>query len=280
MSADFQIQQGVLERPDQHCHWRRLELPESHGHGTLLLLHGAGVAGELTWLPMVGHLTAWRTLLVPDLRGMGETRAPDGHERPFTLDEVVADVAALLENHEVEQCDVAGYSFGGLVAMRLKQHLGSRIGRTRLLEPALLEREDRDIMIEVREGYAEAAERIRLAGSAEAGIIAFLDLIAPHRSKNPRVERLMVRRLAHRPLGFAHALDCVTEAVRHVDREALLAAQRDVISIVGGKSLAVMKAYHAALERDRDDWRYVELPGTDHSLPFQKPRRIAAILQS
>ncbi|GAB2794107.1 hypothetical protein GCM10027040_20430 [Halomonas shantousis] len=280
MRKDRTVQQGLLERPDQLCHWRRLELPGTQGDGTLLLLHGAGVAGGLTWLPMVEHLQAWRTLLIPDLRGMGETRAPDGQERAFTLDEVVTDVEALLDVQGVECCDVIGYSFGGLVAMRLKQRLEKRIGKTGLLEPALLERGDREVMIQVREGYAEAAERIRWADSAKKGIVAFLDLIAPHRSKNPRVEHLMIKRLAHRPLGFANALDCVTDAVRHLDREALLAAQRDVISIVGERSLSAMKAYHAAIAQSRDDWRYHELPGTDHSLPFQKPRRIAATLQS
>ncbi|MCK0715387.1 alpha/beta fold hydrolase [Chromohalobacter sarecensis] len=272
-----EMQQGILARPDQQCHWRRLERRE--GAGNVVMLHGAGVAAELTWGPMVTYLDTWRTFLMPDLRGMGATRAADGRERPFSLDEVVDDVEALLDAQNIDQCDVMGYSFGGLVAMRLKQRLGARIGRMMLLEPALLEREDHATMVRVRDGYAEAARAIREAPTPEAGIVAFLDLIAPHRSRNPRAERMMIRRLAHRPLGFANALDCVTDAVRHLDRDALLEAQCDVTSVVGGKSLAAMQAYHAALARHRTDWRYIELPGTDHSLPFQKPRRLAALLQ-
>ncbi|MCT8469997.1 alpha/beta hydrolase [Chromohalobacter canadensis] len=272
-----EMRQGTLVRPDQLCHWRRLE--RRAGTGTVVMLHGAGVAAELTWGPMVTYLDAWRTFLMPDLRGMGETRAADGHERPFSLDEVVDDVEALLDAQDIDRCDVMGYSFGGLVAMRLKQRLGARIGYTMLLEPALLEREDRATMVRVREGYAEAARAMREAPTPEAGIVAFLDLIAPNRSRNPRAERMMIRRLAHRPLGFANALDCVTDAVRHLDRDALLEAQRNVTSIVGGKSLAAMQAYHSTLAQRRSDWRYIELPGTDHSLPFQKPRRLASLLQ-
>lgn len=272
-----ELRQGTLARPDQQCHWRRLE--RRAGVGKVVMLHGAGVAAELTWGPMVTYLDAWRTFLMPDLRGMGATRAADGRERPFSLDEVVDDVEVLLDAQDIDQCDVMGYSFGGLVAMRLKQRLGTRIGRMMLLEPALLEREDRATMVRVREGYAEAACAMREASTPEAGIVAFLDLIAPHRSRNPRAERMMIRRLAHRPLGFANALDCVTDAVRHLDRDALLEAQHDVTSVVGGKSLAAMQAYHSTLAQRRYDWRYIELPGTDHSLPFQKPRRLAGLLQ-
>ncbi|MCI0510008.1 pimeloyl-ACP methyl ester carboxylesterase [Chromohalobacter marismortui] len=271
------MQQGTLARPGQQCHWRRLD--RRSGEGNVLMLHGAGVAAEQTWGPMMSHLDAWRTLLMPDLRGMGATREADGHERPFSLDEVVDDVDALLDAQAIAYCDVIGYSFGGLVAMRLKQRLGDRIGRTFLLEPALLEREDHATMVRVRAGYADAARAIREASTPETGIVAFLDLIAPHRTRNPRAERMMIRRLAHRPLGFANALDCVTDAVRHLDRDVLLAAQSNVTSVVGGKSLSAMHAYHAILAQRRRDWRYIELPGTDHSLPFQKPRRLAALLQ-
>lgn len=278
MHADFSLAQGLLERPDQLCAWRRLERRDGQGRGTLLLLHGAGVGGELTWAPMVGHLVPWRVLLVPDLRGTGETHDRDGDERPFSLDQVVDDVIALLDSQGIDRLDVVGYSFGGLVAMRLKQRLGERIARLGLLEPALLEREDHAAMVQVREGYTEAARWMRSGESPERGIVAFLDLISPHRTRNPRAERLSVNRLAHRPRGFANALDCVTDAVHRLDRQALLTAQREVVSIVGGKSLTAMKAYHALLERTRDDWRFIELPGTDHSLPFQKPRRIAAQL--
>lgn len=278
MHADFVLHQGVLCRPDQHCAWRRLERADGRGHGTLLLLHGAGVAGELTWGAMVGYLSAWQTLLIPDLRGMGKTHDPDHAERHFELDAVVDDVLAHLDEQRIGRLTVVGYSFGGLVAMRLKQRLGERIDGLGLLEPALLERADHAAMVEVRQHYAEAARHLRGVGDPGAGIGAFLDLIAPHRTRNPRAERLSHRRLARRPLGFANALDCVTRAVHRVDREALLAAQRDVLSLVGGNSLGPMKRYHAALDSARDDWRFVEVPGTDHSLPFQKPRRIGELL--
>ena len=37
----------------------------------LVLLHGAGLAGDLTWRLVVNYLTEWDEVLIPDLPGMG-----------------------------------------------------------------------------------------------------------------------------------------------------------------------------------------------------------------
>ncbi|WP_315983179.1 hypothetical protein [Aliamphritea spongicola] len=37
------------------------------------MLHGAGVAGEDTWQALLAQLDMWSEVLVPDLRGMGQT---------------------------------------------------------------------------------------------------------------------------------------------------------------------------------------------------------------
>ncbi|WP_106478557.1 alpha/beta fold hydrolase [Phytohalomonas tamaricis] len=279
----FNHHQVNVTLSDQHLCWQRLErqYPENVEPGRaypLLMLHGAGVAGVLTWGPFCPHLHTRRQVFIPDLRGAGETRALQGREDPFELDQVVDDIIGLLDHEQLACVDVVGYSFGGLVAMRLKQRMPERVAAISLLEPAMLERADHAMMVRVREGYAEAAEEIRSAPTPELGITRFLDLISPHRSRNPRVERMTISRLARRHLGFANALDCVTHAVNTLDRDALLVAQCNVTSVVGGKSLAAMKSYHSELAAARADWTFIELPGTDHSLPFQKPRRLASIV--
>lgn len=287
MHPDFSHDQNLLARPDQQIFWQRLTRRDSQSGRRLLMLHGAGVAGTLTWAPLIGHLTAHDELIIPDLRGMGQTVALEGGEPSFTLEQVVEDVMALIETQRITHFDLIGYSFGGLVAMRLAQRLRHerpdvRIGDISLLEPALLERECHSTMLKVREGYAEAAHAMREAASPEAGITAFLDLISPHRTRNPRAERMMVTRLAHRHLGFANALDCVTHAVREIDRDVLLAdvmaAGGEVRSMVGGKSPETLREYHGLLAERHAGWQSLEIPGTDHSLPFQKPRRIGAEL--
>ena len=57
------------------------------GH-RLLLLHGGGVDGRITWSGILPYLANWNEILVPDLRGTGKTRFPDRGEHAFAVEEV------------------------------------------------------------------------------------------------------------------------------------------------------------------------------------------------
>lgn len=119
-----------------------------------------------------------------------------------------------------------------------------------------------------------------LDSDPEEGVRQFLDTISPNRKVSPLVEKVTIERLASRPDGFAYALKCVTDALHGVDREALVAAQGDVSSFIGGNSVAAMHEYQRTLAERLPNWHYYMVAGTDHSLPFQKPRQIARIMQA
>lgn len=240
----------------------------------LLCLHGAGVAGELTFGYLIPHLTYWSEILVPDFQGMGETYWADNVERPFTVRSLQADTCSLLKSLGWDAFDLCGYSLGGLVAMLLKQQMPENIANTYLIEPALLDHRDIVKTRVFREQYKVVADNIRRNGDRES-VMAFLDLVSPDRLRNERADALVASRLGHRAFGFANALDAVSEAADHIDRVELLAAQQNVTSFVGGKSYLAMRQLHQELSATRADWRYVEIPGADHSLPFQKPKRLA-----
>ncbi len=87
----------------------------------LLLLHGAGVGGELTWEGMLPYLTHWETILVPDLKGMGDSYAHSGEESPVNVIELAEDIHALTQTLDWEKFDVIGYSLGGLVTLLLNK---------------------------------------------------------------------------------------------------------------------------------------------------------------
>jgi 3-oxoadipate enol-lactonase len=87
---------------------------EVRGSGRgLLLVHGAGASGITTWGPLLPTLEASRTVVVPDLRGSGQTRDPGG---PLALDAIVSDMLAVADDAGLEEFDVAGFSLGGFVA--------------------------------------------------------------------------------------------------------------------------------------------------------------------
>ena len=246
------------------------------GHGTedVVLLHGAGVASELTWSPMLPSLSQFRHLICIDLRGMGSSHALDFVDRPLSLPDVVDDVLASVDALSVEHFHLIGYSFGGLIALMVHQRATGRCQRMALLEPALLERESLDDLRRLRAQYAESVSALLDDQHVECGITRFLDLIAPNRSRHPRVERMTLQRLAARPRGLAYALMAVNEAAWHIERLSLIEAASDTLALVGGKSPDAAHAFHRVLERQFSHWTYRPIPGVDHAMPYQKPRQI------
>lgn len=268
---------GSFNRVDHKIAYRVYRHSNISTGRRLLLIHGAGVAGRHTWEALQRFLTGWSEILVPDLRGAGETQRFDGEEHPFSVVDLVDDVDALVSELSWDQFDLAGYSLGGLVAMLLKQRLPHQIAKQYLLESAALDRHDWSETLSVRRALTQAADVLH-GSDTEAGIRQFLDTISPNRRISPQVERLTIERLAQRAKGFAHALESVTEAIKELDREQLLAAQGDVTSFIGGLSVDPMHQLHRHLAERLPNWHYFLVNGTDHSLPYQKPRQIAAIM--
>jgi pimeloyl-ACP methyl ester carboxylesterase len=89
---------------------------EEHGSGApLVLLHGGIGAGD-QFAPILPALTAERRVITVDLQGHGRTPDADRALQPELLAD---DVAALIAHLGLEEADVAGYSLGGLVALRV-----------------------------------------------------------------------------------------------------------------------------------------------------------------
>jgi 3-oxoadipate enol-lactonase len=87
-------------------------------------------ATRAMWDPQVPALAERYRVVTYDTRGHGESPAPAG---PYSLDDLVDDVVALLDEVGVERAHVAGLSLGGMTAMRLAAREPSRVDRLALL---------------------------------------------------------------------------------------------------------------------------------------------------
>jgi 3-oxoadipate enol-lactonase len=82
------------------------------------------------WGPQVPGLAERYRVVTYDTRGHGESPAPAG---PYTLDDLVDDLVALLDEVGAERAHVAGLSLGGMTAMRLAARDPQRVDRLALL---------------------------------------------------------------------------------------------------------------------------------------------------
>lgn len=272
-----------LSLPKARIAYRLYENPNAETDRVCLLLHGAGVAGEITYSPMLPYFTQWRWMLVPDLKGMGDSFHHHGEEDPVSIDELTDEVEALLAQVKWDDFDLVAYSLGGLVALNLnyrRSQQGKSKVKMALLEPASFDREDLSTLMEVRLKYRHASKLIRETGDVELGVASFMDGVSPNRRKHPVAEATTQSRLAHRPFGFAYALDAVTNHVEIMStqpslRDEMIAASDQVFLFSGELSHEALKQHYELLNQRNDEWDHKTMSACDHSLPFQKPRQIA-----
>lgn len=99
-----------------------------------VVLHGGPGAHHDYLLPGFDRLAAGRTLIYYDQRGGG--RSPVPRETPVGWREQVEDLEALREVWGLERLSIAGYSWGGLLALLYALEHPARVERLGLVSPA------------------------------------------------------------------------------------------------------------------------------------------------
>ncbi len=95
----------------------------------ILLIHGLLMNGTL-FQPLVPFLLSRRRILIPDLRGSGNSKhlLP-----PYTPTQHARDLAHLLDTLEIDSACVLGYSQGGTVAQQFAHDFPERVRRLYLV---------------------------------------------------------------------------------------------------------------------------------------------------
>jgi proline iminopeptidase len=106
-----------------------------------VVLHGGPGAHHDYLLPGFDALASRRELIYYDQRGGG--RSPVSRETPVGWREQVADLEELRQQWGLEQLTLAGYSWGGLLALLYAIDFPDRVGRLALVSPAPAWREAR-----------------------------------------------------------------------------------------------------------------------------------------
>jgi proline iminopeptidase len=142
-----------------------------------VVLHGGPGAHHDYLLPAFDALAEGRELIYYDQRGGG--RSPVARDVPVGWTEHVADLDALRTTWGIERLTLAGYSWGGLLALLYAVSYPGRVGRLALISPAPAWRAARDqfegafATRNLDPAFQEARRQLRESGLRERDPAAF-----------------------------------------------------------------------------------------------------------
>jgi len=242
---------------------------ERRGQGTpLVLIHGFPL-DHGCWDALAPLLDGQADLIMPDLRGMGQSGfgaagAPQG---AYSVADMAADIAGLLDALKLDRVFVAAHSMGGYVAMAFARAYPQRLAGLGLVSTqALPDAPDRK------------AGRYATAGQvAEQGVVVVADAMAPKLTANvaqvPDIREMILRQPA---AGVIGALKAMAERPDSTD---LLAALKVPVAILCGQADALIPP-----DRSREMKTLIaqavltELPGVGHSPMLEAPAETAQTL--
>src|SRR4051794_1878195 len=98
-----------------------------------LLLHGYGETGDM-WAPLAADLARSRTVVAPDLRGMGLSSRPEGGYDKKTQGQ---DIVGVLDTLRIERADLVCHDIGNMVGYAFAAQYPARVTRLVLMDAPL-----------------------------------------------------------------------------------------------------------------------------------------------
>jgi 3-oxoadipate enol-lactonase len=216
------------------------ELSGREDAAVVVLSHSLG-SGMSMWNPQLTALEPYYRVLRYDMRGHGESDAPEGS---YTLEQLAADVIALLDALDMNAVHFVGLSIGGMIGQCLGLNYADRLKSLVLCDTAPV------IPKEARPMFAERKQTAR-----EKGMQALVDgtlqrwFTLPYLNANPPAVDLIRKQFLATPVaGFIGCSDAIL-GLNYLDR--LPEIKLPSLIIVGendlGTPVAASEAIHTSL---------------------------------
>ena len=226
----------------------------------LVLIHGYPL-DRSTWNEVASVLENDFDLILPDLRGLGQSDAVD---KTYTVADLASDIAGLLDHLKIQKVFIAGHSMGGYVALAFARAYPNRVRGLGMISSQVLADSP-----ERKEGRYKSA-----ADVAEKGVGVAVDAMTTKLSADARVQSF-VRNVIQRqkPEGLIGSLKAMAE---RPDSSELLKTFKFPVVIIHGSADALIP-----VERGREmkagllDAHYAELSNVGHMPMMENPQAVA-----
>lgn len=250
----------------------RLACDEQGEGPPLVLLHGFPLDRTM-WSAQLGMLSNQHRVIVPDLRGHGQSPAPDG---PYPMDDLAADVIETLDALKVQPpFVVGGLSMGGYVALAMAERFADR-----LLGLILLNTRAGPDSPEAASAREEKAATVERDGSTESltGMVEVLFAETTRQSRPELVEQVLAMIRQTPPAGAAGALRGMAS---RPDRLGVLRSiEVPVLVIAGEEDAIVPESESRAMAEAASAGELMVVPGVGHLTPMEDPGATDAAIRS
>jgi 3-oxoadipate enol-lactonase len=229
-----------------------------------VLVHGLGGTGAAVWKHHAGELARDFRVVVPDLRGAGESPKPVG---PYSLQDFVDDLHGLVERLELVPAALVGHSFGGSIVLEYAaQHPDGVSAVMAVGAPTELPEQNREGM----RARAETVEREGMEAVAET--VATNGTAPSFREERPDEFRAYVQLLASAdPAGYAAT--CRTIADLDIgDHLSRIAAP--VLLVAGDLDGVAPPDVNRRNAERIPNGTFVEIPDCGHIVTWEKPEAL------
>lgn len=238
---------------------------ERHGKGTpLVLLHGYPLDHHL-WDDVVPLLKDTFDLIIPDLRGFGESTTVDS---PYTMDDLASDIVGLLDHLGIQKTAIAGHSMGGYVALAFARLYPERMSGLGLVSSQVLaDPPDR------KEGRYKSAAEV-----AEKGIGGVVETMTTKFTSDPRLQTFARQTMERQqPAAFIGALKAMAE---RTDSTPLLSMIQYPVVLVHGDADVLIPVDRAREVKAAIPGAHLfELSGVGHMPMMEAKEKTAEVLK-
>jgi 3-oxoadipate enol-lactonase len=245
------------------------------GHGPdVVLLHPTPVHHGF-WVPVADRLASRYRLIVPDLRGHGQSEAGEG---PITVEKLAADAVRLLDDLGIAKALFAGCSIGGYTLFEIWRSTPDRVQAF-----AFCSSKPQADTEAARAKREENIANIRERGAADFIEAQLATLIGPtaHRRWPQKAgeAREMMQAISPQAIiavqqGLAARPDSVATARTMHLPCCIIAAGEDP-----GSTPADMRLLAEQIRNGGYGAEYNEIPDAGHFAPFEQPDLVARILR-